>query len=302
MTIGFLTKTNKYEIVETLIKPTIQEKYQLSTESIPNFMRIYDNTARKIHQTHPNSLLVEKNKMLIKELISMFKNKYELGLIKQRTEQQRQMVELNKENDIKNEIILDHNNLRDNVEISDSLQRKNIQTNINEGIIDKEIGEQDTNNMLDSLMKQRDIDIIEVTKKNEKNLTKEGGIINDTTKYTITDTPELHTDKIIKLDDNMSFKIQFDKNKKPDRLIFKKLLLLVDEIDEDVLEMPYFKVTVDYESRYFFNSGLNGSCCIFDAYLDFPLNIQNKDILTIKLYTTTEELYKQKNILIYLNY
>ena len=57
METGFLTKANKIEIIETLIKPTIQEKYQLTIESIPNFTRLYDAKAREIHKSNTHMLL-----------------------------------------------------------------------------------------------------------------------------------------------------------------------------------------------------------------------------------------------------
>ena len=197
---------------------------------------------------------------------------------------------------IKNEIITDSNNIREAVESNQPLQSNNEHTNnINEGLKDVELRESDTNNMLDKLMKQRDMDnsihmgtnIKTDNKLENKQPQKIGQILND---------------NIIELDDDMTFKIKFNKPKKPKTILFKKILLLVDELDEAVLDIPYFIVTVGSNSRYFFNNGLNGNSCVFDAYLDFPIDIQREDSLTIEITNPTGDIYKQKNVLVYLNY
>ena len=88
MEIGFLTKTNKFELIETLIKPTIRQRYQLTIENIPNFTRIYDNKARQIDKLNPTNTLIEKNMSLLKELIGMFKTMYENNLEEHRIKEQ----------------------------------------------------------------------------------------------------------------------------------------------------------------------------------------------------------------------
>ena len=268
---GFLTKTNKIELIETLIQPTIQQKYQLTIESIPNFTRIYDSKAREIHKLNPNNTLIEKNMLLLKDLIHIFKTKYEDNLAKINSKQKNIQQSYLDETILKNEIISDNNSIREVVEPKQpyyqptKYEEKN---NINEGLKDVELRVGDTNNMLDELIKQRDMDSVQMGQNK--------------------------TDDKIRSDPN--------KTKKPKTILFKKILLLVDELDEDVLDIPYFIVTVGSNSRYFFNNGLNGNCCTFDVYLDFPIDIQNKDSLTIEINTPTRDIYKQTNVLVYLNY
>jgi len=299
MEIGFLTKTNKFELIETLIKPTIQQRYQLTIENIPNFTRIYDNKARQIDKLNPTNTLIEKNMSLLKELIGMFKTMYENNLEEHRIkEQQIERSVLDKvihndeiitDNLVKNEILSDTNNMR-HLYPSNS-QKEYANDGVNEGIIDKELGVNDTNIMLNDLLKQRDLDI---------NLNfNNDNVLEDNQSNKIT---QPLNDNIIELDDDMTFKIKFNKTKKPKTILLKKILLLVDELDEAVLDIPYFIVTVGSNSRYFFNNGLNGNSCVFDAYLDFPIDIQREDSLMLELTTTTGDVYKQKNISVYLNY
>jgi hypothetical protein len=293
---GFLTKTNKIELIETLIQPTIQQKYQLTIESIPNFTRIYDSKAREIHKLNPNNTLIEKNMLLLKDLIHIFKTKYEDNLAKINSKQKNIQQSYLDETILKNEIISDNNSIREVVEPKQpyyqptKYEEKN---NINEGLKDVELRVGDTNNMLDELIKQRDMDSVQM-----------GQNKTDDKLETIQEskTIKLLNDNIIELDDDMTFKIKFNKTKKLKTILFKKILLLVDELDEDVLDIPYFIVTVGSNSRYFFNNGLNGNCCTFDVYLDFPIDIQNKDSLTIEINTPTRDIYKQTNVLVYLNY
>lgn len=303
---GFLTKMNKQEIIE-LIKTTIEKKYELTIDSIPNFTRIYDGVARKIHQSNPDNTLVKKNMLLIKELINMLKKKYEYKLEKQKVDKQTQNKQTTISNEreeynIKNEIISDNNNVDHTIEIDTIEKTSQKKDNINEGIRDEEIVENDANDMLEALMKQRDMDINSVTNNNKtnENKTNENKTIGNN--VTTNESSPVLRDTIIKLDDDMTFKIKFNKIKKPDTLYFKKLLLGVDDLDEDVLDIPYFIVTIGSNSRYFFNNGLNGNYCIFDTDLDFPINIHNKNSLIIEITNPTGDIYKQKNVLVYLKY
>tara|TARA_Y100000741_G_scaffold358281_1_gene337247 strand:- start:557 stop:1462 length:906 start_codon:yes stop_codon:yes gene_type:complete len=298
---GFLTKTNKFEIIETFIKPTIQTKYQLTIESIPNFTKIYDTKARGIYKLNPNNTLIQNNMLLLKELIGMFKTIYENSIVENKIKQTKIDNAM-----VKNEIISHSNNIRETLEPHNESQKSetnepnetnetnetNENNEINEGLKDEELKENDTNNMLAELVKQRNVDVTGT--KIENNNTIENIQPNKITQPT--------NDNIIELDDNMTFKIQFNKTKKPDILYIKKILLFIEVMDEDILDIPYFKVNIDFKTRYFFNNGLNGNYCIFDICLDLPINIKNNDTLKIELNKPDGEIYKQNNVLLYLNY
>lgn len=293
---GFLTKANKFELIETLIKPTIQQKYELTIESIPNFTKIYDSKARKISKSNPENTLMEKNMLLLKELMTLFRTIYENKLDEERIKQQNiekkkldkviDSTELISDDLIKNEIISDTNNITND----------DINNNINEGLIDNQFVIKDTNVMLNDLLKQRDQDMNNINLSFNKNNDK---VIEE---YQTNKIEQPVYDNIIELDEDMKLNIIFDNTTKPDIMYIKKLLLLIDDMDEDILDTPYIKMSIDSSSRYFFNNGINGNYCTYDSNLDFPINIKNKDTLTIELLRPSGDTYTQKNILVYLNY
>lgn len=311
---GFLTKANKFELIETLIKPKIQQEYKLTIESIPNFTRIYDSKARKISKSNPDYTLIEKNMLLLKELMTLFRTIYENKLEEERIKQQNiekkkldnsklnkviDNTELLSDDLIKNEVISHTNNIQDILYPNNGEKNKqndDVGDNINEGLVDNQLGMKDTNVMLNDLLKQRDLDINNINLSFNKNNDK---VIEE---YQSNKIEQPVYDNIIELDEDMTLKIIFNNTKKPDIMYIKKLLLLIDDMDEDILDTPYIKMSIDSSSRYFFNNGINGNYCTYDSNLDFPINIKNKDTLTLELFRPSGDTYTQKNILVYLNY
>ena len=76
----FLSINNKNEILNGLIMNAIKEKYNFSINIIPNIDSLYNTTARSINKNHHQLNLLEKNKMLIRYLLNLYKDTYEMKI------------------------------------------------------------------------------------------------------------------------------------------------------------------------------------------------------------------------------
>ena len=76
MVYGFLTQENK-QTMFCLLEPVIREKYGLGIDAIPNINNLYSSIARDINKKNLLLDIIEKNKILIKEIIQFYKRVYE---------------------------------------------------------------------------------------------------------------------------------------------------------------------------------------------------------------------------------
>ena len=71
----FLTKKNKEYVLE-LIKQTIWSHYKLNLDELRDYNGIYNREARNIQEKHKEKSMMEKNKILIKGFINIYKDIY----------------------------------------------------------------------------------------------------------------------------------------------------------------------------------------------------------------------------------
>ena len=76
MSYGFLTRENKQNIFN-LLEPVIREKYKLEIDAIPNINKLYSSIARDINKNNSLLNIIEKNKILVREIIQFYKQVYE---------------------------------------------------------------------------------------------------------------------------------------------------------------------------------------------------------------------------------
>ena len=77
----FLTKKNKEYVLE-LIKQTIGSHYKLNLDELRDYNGIYNREARNIQEKHKEKSMMEKNKILIKGFINIYKDIYRTKLQK----------------------------------------------------------------------------------------------------------------------------------------------------------------------------------------------------------------------------
>ena len=298
MPYGFLTLQNKNEIINNLIIPTIQNKYGLTIDSVSNFSKIYDGKARRIHRENPTSDIVAKNMILIKELIDIFKNKSQtdLALLPSPTSSPptpRQSPIQTQSELVQSELVQSQPHQQQHLQTNNVVDNEFI-TAKNGGTRDVQIREKQALDKLDLLLAQRDKDIQDIQKTQQNDYIHRESNIED-------NADKLHEikDNINILDENMEMSVRQYNDTLYNLLMVKKILLTTTDIKKEAQDTPYIKVTIDNKTCHLFNMGICGCYYLFEASIDFPIDIKDKSTITVKMHLVGDEEYKQNNTLIY---
>jgi len=303
---GFLTLQNKNEIINNLIIPTIQNKYGLTIDSVSNFSKLYDGKARRIHRENPTSDIVAKNMILIKELIEIFKKKSPAPTHSQ--------IPVQSPAPTHSQIPVQSPTPTQSPAPQQHFENEFITDN-NGGVRDVQMREKNALDKLDILLAQRDKDIqsiqktqpnynieLDPTRKDKADEIKDKADEIKDKADEIKDKADEIKDNIIMLDENMEMSVRQYNDTLYNLLMVKKILLTTNDIKKEAQDTPYIKVTIDNKTCHLFNMGICGCYYLFEASIDFPIDIKDKSTITVKINLAGDEEYKQNNTLIYLNY
>lgn len=295
MTYGFLTLENKNNIFN-LLKPVIKERYDLELDYISGISVVYNKIAKSIHKDNQTLDIVEKNKILVKTIIDIYKYHYNIKndmILKEQQEQRQQEQEQRQQKTNEEKINEEEKNEEEINEETNDDTSDETSDETNEILGDSALNYDDINSRIEELKADRDKEI--------ENIMNQNSFTNNNTNFFNKDKKEIKQ-KIIRLDSNIAFQINQNEFNSTDTIYIKKLLFPSIVSNNDICQSSFVTVTNENKDSIFFNMGIYGGCYRFETDYELGVNIKNKLNTMFDIKLPSGDNYKQTNILMYVIY